>query len=102
MNDTIKYVDSLEDFTKLPVDSQRAFFGKYDDNGKLWPKNKKGIRVKPKKTSTKKKQTNTIATKKTKPRKAVSKKSSIYNTNILILSAVGLGILTYAIVKRPQ
>lgn len=113
--ETLDGVETLQDnfnFKNLPAPAQRAYFA---DAKPLWPKNKKGKRVRPKRKSRStssrtakrrraiEKLTSKPKVKKTKSTKKNRKKSSggLTTGQKLTIAAVGIGIITLAIVKRP-
>jgi hypothetical protein len=105
--------DTLADFNNLPPRSQRAAMGNIQSDHELWPKNKNGVRVKPKRKSRSKsgnytnvaKKKAAHSAKKTHKRKATKKRS--YSSSGFTKSqkiAFGLGgaaLLTWLIIKRP-
>jgi hypothetical protein len=97
------YVDSLEDFSKLPPKAQKAFFA---GENPPWPKNKDGIRVKPrrkKRSTTNKKQGRPKATrKKSTHKKHRYSSSGMSNSQKWAIGLSGLAVITWVLVKRPS
>lgn len=111
--ETMDELETLQDnFKRLPHPAQAAAMGSMQKEHHLWPKKKKGKRVRPKRKSRKvssrtahRRKSIAELTKKAPVKKTTKKKrksSGGFSVGQkLAIAAVGIAVVTIAVVKRP-